>query len=194
MGWDLEEKFIGLLPEDVVFKLSISPEAEHKTYKTTITATYIDENNTARQKVFSNMGLPVTGSINLQIIKTEVDYSRNRIKIEIANKGTTEAKSAEAKLVIDGEIIGIDYISTIKANKQTTFDFPIPSGVSRQLIGQLVIDYIGPGLEKNHVEKEISLRIEYKNGDGTGLGITLLIIIVIVGYFLWRKYFRKKKR
>ncbi len=184
--------YIGdLVPDQIKtaeLELSISTEAEHKTYTLTLTAEYRDENNTATEKEFS-VGIPVTGSILLEIIKIEPNYNRNTLKIEVANKGTTEAKSLEAKLVIDNETIDIDYISSLKANKKTTFDFPLVLQGS----GQLVMNYIGPGIENNQIAEDIVLNFEAPStGNGVTMFVTAVIIIIII-YFLYRKFLRKKK-
>lgn len=169
-------------------ELSVSSLAEHKTYTLTLTAEYRDESNTATEKDFS-VGIPVTGSILLEIIKIEPNYIRNTLKIEVANKGTTEAKSLEAKLIIGGETIDIDYISSLKANKKTTFDFPLVLQGS----GQLLMNYIGPGIESNQVSEDVVLDLEApSDGNGVTWFVTAVIIIIII-YFLYRKFFRKKK-
>jgi len=91
--------------------------------------------------------------------------------------------------VINGETIGIDYISSLKANKKTTFEFPLVFQGS----GQLIMDYIGPGVEKSQSVKDVVLSYEQPSQtDGTSMLLTLIIIAVVV-YVLYRKFFRKKK-
>jgi hypothetical protein len=168
--------------------MSVESTAEEKTYNVLIYADYKDESNTETTESFS-IGLPVKGTINLDIIKKEASFERGMLRIEVANKGTTEAKSLEAKLVMGGQTIGIDYISTLKANKKTTFEFPLVLQGS----GQLVMDYIGPGIEKNQVTKEIVMDYESpSSGDGTTTLLAIIVIAIVV-YFLYRKFFRKKK-
>jgi hypothetical protein len=166
-------------------KFKVDGSAEYKTYPAVLTLTFKDENNTERSKQFS-IGIPVTGSIQLDLIKTEIDYSRQVLKANVANKGTTEAKSLEATLVIGNATIGIDYISQLKANKDTVFEFPaVYSGE-----GKLVINYIGPGIEKNIVEKSLVLNFPEPEQDSSGTIVIVIIIIVIVLWY-WR---RRKKR
>lgn len=184
--------YVGDLAPDQIktaeLELSISSLAEHKTYTLTLTAEYRDESNTATEKEFS-IGIPVTGSVLLEIIKIEPNYDRNTLKIEVANKGTTEAKSLEAKLVIGNETIDIDYISTLKANKKTTFDFPLVLQGS----GQLVLNYIGPGIEKNQIAEDVVLNFEAPSSGDTVTTFVVAVIIIIIIYFLYRKFLRKKK-
>lgn len=170
----------------ITFKIGIDANADYKTYESSIKLTYKDDNDT-NEETFS-IGIPVTGTIFLDIIKIEPSLQRGIVRFEIANKGTTPAKSVEAKLIINDEIIGIDYISQIKANKQTTFDFPIITGS-----GKLILDYIGPGLEKNTIEKDVSLDFNIPQGNGTS-NIIIVVIVIVVLYFLARKFIIKKKK
>lgn len=168
-------------------QLSIDSLAEYKTYTATLTLEYKDESNTPASDTFS-IGIPVTGSIRLDIINVEPNYNRMLLDIEVANKGTTDAKSLEAKFVIGNQTIGVDYLSQLKATKKTTFSFPLV--LKGQ--GELTINYVGPGLEQNQVAKMVTLNFQPPSGNGTLNLIIGVIIILIIIYFVWRKFFRKK--
>ncbi len=176
--------------KSAVFDVSIDSSAEEKTYTIPLIAGYKDENNNAVTETFS-VGLPVRGSVMLDIVKIEPLYDRDALRVEIANKGTTSAKSIEASLRIDGNTMDVDYVSELKATKKTTMDFsPLPATGG---MAQLVMNYVGPGLEKGQVTKEVSLNFAgASSGDGTGTAIIIVIIIAVVGYYFWRR--RKKKR
>ena len=186
------EIFIGDLVPDAVkeaaIQINIDTSAEEKTYTTELEISYKDESNEQSTDTKS-MGIPVIGTINLDIIKKEAIYKRDILRVEVANKGTTEAKSLEARLVINSQTIDINYLSSLKANKKTTFDFPLVLQGS----GQLIIDYIGPGLERNRMTEEIILDFEApSSGNGTTTFIAA-VIVLIVAYFLYRIFIRKKK-
>jgi hypothetical protein len=168
--------------------ISIDGSAEQKTYTSTLTASYMDESNEEQTKEFE-LGLPVRGTIFLDVIKTEPDYARNKLKVEVANKGTVEAKSVEAKLTVGGKLVDVEYVSSIKANKKATFTFPLVAKGE----GTLDINYIGPGLEKNVVVKDVILNFDVPTGDATGTYAVVLVIIVVVGYWFWRRRKKKKK-
>ena len=177
----------------ISMQVSIDSSAEYKTYITTLTLNYYDENNQQQSTEFS-VGIPVTGSINLDIIKMEPNYNRNQLQIEVANKGTTDARSVEARLYVNGEMTDVDYTSSIKATKKTTFDFPLVY----QGKGELVIDYIGPGLDVNQERFDLSFDFLPQGSDGTG--ILIFLIIVVIAIVDWRKkwhrklpFFKKKK-
>lgn len=171
-----------------VIGLSVDESAEQKTYTSSITADYRDESNTLSEKTFS-VGIPVKGSVSLDVIKIEPDYRLDKLKIEVANKGTTEAKSLEAVLTINGERVDVEYVSSLKATKKTTFSFPL----RLQGTGTLTIDYTGPGTERNQAVKEITLNLLPPSDGGAGTAAVAVIAVVIVVYFLWRKFLRKKK-
>ncbi len=173
--------------KDAVMQLSIDSLAEYKTYTATLTLNYKDESNAQASDTFS-IGIPVTGSIRLDIISVEPDYSRGQLEIEVANKGTTDAKSLEATLRLGNQSIGIDYLSQLKATKKTTFSFPMVLKGN----AELEINYVGPGLKQNRVVKEITLDFERHSTDGTASYIIGFLILVVIIYLVWRKFFRRK--
>lgn len=184
--------FVGDIPagetKTATLGMSVDSTAEEKTYNVLVFADYKDEGNIAVTDSFS-VGLPVKGTISLDIIKKEASLERSTLRIEVANKGTTEAKSLEAKLVVNGETVGIDYISSLKANKKTTFEFPLILKGS----GELVMDYIGPGIDKNQVTKEIVMDYEApSSGDGTTT-LVIVVVVIIILYVIYRKFLKKKK-
>lgn len=172
----------------VVFDTDISSSAEEKTYVVYLVAGYKNENGNAASEVFS-AGIPVRGSVMLDVVKAEPLYDRNALRVEIANKGTASAKSIEASLVVGNETIDVDYVSELKPTKKTTMDF---SPLLRGGMARLVINYVGPGLEKNTETKDISLEFGSEAGDGTGISIAAVIVIAVVTYYLWSR--RRKAR
>jgi hypothetical protein len=176
---------------DVVaeFELSVDTTAEHKTYPSTITLTYRDEEGASGQKYFS-IGVPVTGLINLEIVKTEANFERDVLQVEIANKGTADANSLEAKLVIDGKTVGVDYVSQLKSTKKVTLEFPLVMEGK----GQLELNFISPGLKQTQVTKEIILAYQNPNGSSPLSTAITIGIVLVIGYLIWRRFFRKKKK
>lgn len=177
--------------KQVGFKINIDSSAEHKTYTLPVAITYADESNTENTDSLS-VGIPVTGSVTLEIIKIEPNYDRAQLEIDVANKGTTEAKSIEAKLYSNGELVDIDYISQINPTKKSTFKFPL----IYQGKGQLVLEYMGPGTERNNLTKDMifNYNVNGNGGDGSsGYALIIVIVVVVVGYWYYRKKKKKKK-
>ncbi len=173
--------------KNIKMQISIASSAGEETYTPALTIRYKDESNTLKTET-KTIGIPVSGSVQLEVIKKEALFNRNILRIEVANKGTAEAKAVEAKLIMDGKMLDIDYISQIKENKKTTFDFPLVLKGS----GQLVLNYMGPGIEKNQVTKDIVLDFKApQTADGTAMGTGAIVIIVIIIFLWWRK--KKKK-
>jgi hypothetical protein len=168
--------------------LSVDSSAEEQTYSLTLEGKYNDENNTATAENFT-IGLPVRGAIIIDVINMEASYARGVVKIEIANKGTADAKSLEAKLVMDNRTAGVYYVSQLKATKKTTIEFPLVLKGS----GILAIDYTGPGIEKNSVRKEVVFNFEpQSSGDGTMI-LVYIVITAVAAYVLYRKFWKKRK-
>ena len=170
-------------------ELSIDATAEHKTYLSTLSLSYKDETGSASQKSFS-IGIPVTGLISLEIVKTEANFERDVLQIEIANKGTADANSLEAKLVVNGETVGVDYVSQLKATKKVTLEFPLVMEGQ----GQLILDFTSPGLKPTQVTKDVPLRYQNPNGNTSLSTLITLAIVAVIAYLLWRRFFRKKKK
>ncbi|MBU0898628.1 MAG: hypothetical protein KJ613_02315 [Nanoarchaeota archaeon] len=171
-----------------IFSMAVDTTAEYKTYTGTLTAKYKDFSGTLQSDTFS-IGIPVTGSIKLEIIQVEPLFDRDILRIQLVNKGTTEAKSLEAKFYVNSKLIGVDYVSILKENKQTSLDFPIVYNGK----GELVIEYIGPNLETIELRKEIALNYDNPTIFRTiGNIITLIIIIVIFYFIVWKRFLKDR--
>jgi len=168
---------------------NIDPDADQDTYLSTLTITYKDEDNEESTDTFT-IGIPVEGTVTFEIVSIEPSFTRGTLEIEVANKGTGDAKSVEARLVVNGETVGVDYLSQLKATKKTTFDFPlVMSGKA-----ELVINYMEPGLDKKTVSKDLGPLNLAAPGGGTTTTLVFVIILAVIGYFVWKRYFRKRKR
>jgi hypothetical protein len=170
-------------------RFNIDPNAEHDTYLTTLTLMYRDENNYDSEEVF-DIGIPVLGNIIFEVVQVSPNFRSGTIEIEIANKGTGDAQSIEAVLMVDGETIGVDYLSQLKATKKTTFSFPLVISGN----AELVIKYVEPGLQQKEITKELGPLRFASPGDNGSSTLFFLIILGVIGYFVWRKYFRKKRK
>ncbi len=169
-------------------RLSIDESATQKTYVARLSAAYQDEANSRSSETF-DIGIPVMGTIKLDIIKTEANYERGNIEIEVANKGTAEAKSVEARLFADDRLVDIDYTSQIKPTKKVTFSFPLQAAGR----GTLEIKYTGPALQETSIKKDIVFDFKKPNGQQDSFPVLLIaaVVVIALAVFWWRK--RKKK-
>lgn len=176
--------------KDVKLTIGIGSGLDYGIYPSTLTLTYKDENNAQQTQSFE-LGIPVTGTIIMDVISIEPDYTNSQVDIEVANKGTADASSVEVKLVVGGETLGIDYLSQLKATKKTKFSFPlVMSGT-----GELVINYLGPDLTPHELRKEMVFGFEQEGSGTSSMSVLLWVgVIAVIGYFVWRKYFRKKRK
>ncbi len=168
-------------------RLSIDESATQKTYVARLSAAYQDEANSRNTEVF-DIGIPVMGTIKLDIIKTEANYERGNIEIEVANKGTAEAKSVEARLFVDDRLVDIDYTSQIKPTKKVTFSFPLQAAGR----GTLEIKYTGPALQETSIRKDIVFDFKTPNGQQDSSWMVLLVVVIAVAAVFWWK--RRKKK
>jgi hypothetical protein len=172
----------------VDLNFNIDPDADQDTYLTTLSINYKDENN-ARNTVDFSIGIPVEGTVLFEIVEISPSFTRGSLDIEVANRGTGDAKSVEASLLIDGKSVGVDYLSQLKATKKTTFNFPLALSGN----AELVINYVEPGLAEKVITKDLGpLNFAAPGGDGSST-LVFLFIIAVIGFFVWRRYFRKKK-
>ena len=168
------------------FLMNVDSSTEYGTYPCMVSVEYTDENNLQQLKIFPSIGLPVKGSVILNVINIELNEQRKKLKIDIANRGTGDAKSLEAKLIIDNTTIGIDYITQLKASKQSTLEFPlIYTGR-----GKLIITYTGPGTETHTFSREVVLNFEKPSQDSFWIFAVIGLAALAVIYLLLRK---KKK-
>jgi hypothetical protein len=167
-----------------IINLSISSTAEYRTYTANLIANYVDEAGQSRTDSFS-VGIPVQGSILFDIIDIRADFDRQKIDIDVSNKGTAEAKSVTATLILNDRVVGIDYTSSVKANKKVTFSFPLVEEGK----GYLNLTYIGPGLESGQITKELSF--SFVRPVGTGW-VFLVVIVILAGIVYW--FFKRKKK
>jgi hypothetical protein len=165
-------------------QLSVTSTADYGIYQIPLDVSYSDESNAASTASFSP-GIPVRGMVDLQVISMEPAYTRGILKIEVANKGTADAESLEAKLMVDGRQAGTEYISSLKATKKTTLNFPMVMNGA----GKLVITYRGPGTEKSTAERDLML--DFKNETGGSYGELVFIVIIIITaaavFVAWKK-------
>jgi hypothetical protein len=185
--------YVGDLPageeKTIDFMFNIDPDASQVTYLTTLTMSYKNENNQDSSETFT-VGIPVTGTINFEIVGITPSFTDGELDIEVANKGTGDASSLEARLIVDGNVIGVDYVSSLKATKKTTLNFPLVMSGN----AQLELTYMEPGLEEIVVTKELGPLNFAAPGGSSSSTFFFLIVLVVVGYFVWRRWFRKKKK
>jgi len=168
-----------------ILEITVDSDAEYKNYKAEITATYKDENSETKEQVFT-AGIPVKGVVKLNIVSQEINKERGVIRIEVANKGTADAKSLEAKLVLNRMLVGVDYTSQLKSTKKTVFDFPFATGT-----GYLVINYTEPDLKESGIVKEIS--VSSVSSDYSYMNVVWVVIVLVVIFVAW-KFSKRVKR
>ncbi len=181
--------------KEASLEISIDNLAEKKTYSSFLTSTYLDESGDEVVKQFT-IGIPVVGSVVLDIVNTEIDLNKGKLQIEVANKGTVSADSVEAKLIVDNKTVDTDYTNQIKPTKKSTFNFPLVSGQAH-----LQLTYKITGLGERQVTKDLSFSEGsgptglVSGGSGFSAAASVVVLIVLVVYvFIRRKKIMRKLR
>lgn len=196
---------------DLRFKLLANPDAKAGIYQVPMEIGYSDE---LGKKYFKNstIGIIVGAKPELNIILDESDiYEKEKageIIIKLVNKGTTDIKFANLKLMPgeDYKILSTDefYLGSIDSDDFETADFGIFVGnAKKDSIGvPLILEY--RDANNNEYRDNINLTLKLysasdakkfglKEGNGI-VGNAIILIIVGAGLFYYIRYRRKKKK
>jgi len=164
------------------FTILADSDSEYGVYSGKINVTYDDESGNELTEVF-DVGILVSGEPELQVHKTEVDKEENELTIEIVNIGNAEAKAIAAKLIINGKIFDVDYVTSIKIDKRSTLKFALPNSMR----GELELSYKGPDNEPYSQTEDVAWVVPF-----TFPTWIAVIIVLVIAYFVWKKKLWKK--
>ncbi|HLD57484.1 MAG TPA: COG1361 S-layer family protein [archaeon] len=174
--------------KEALLEISVDSTAERRTYSAILTATYLDQGGDQISKQFT-IGIPVVGSVSLDIVNIELQPDKKRVVIEVANKGTVPADSVEALLIVDNKTVGTEYTNQIKPTKKATFTFPLFEGQA-----QLQLAYRMNGLGDRQVTKDIVFPGDNRGATGLATGgsgfsaiASIVVLIALVAYVFLRR-------
>ena len=175
----------------VPFKLEVDIDAEYKTYMSTLTVNYEDDNGAAQTTSFT-IGIPVKGKPIIEVLSAKID--NGAYKVDIENIGTGNAKALKIALVQDGEIKDSSVANELKPTKSKTIRF---QGF-REGTAAINISYLDEANEffMNEIPVTITktaTAAEAGGADYSSLVIVLMLVIVLESYYLWRIRKRLKK-
>lgn len=173
------------LPDEtkfIEFKILASSDSEYGVYTGNVNITYEDEFGNELNKKFE-VGILVSGRPKFQVFKSEVEREKREISIEIVNIGTAEAKGISAKLLVDREVFDVDYVTSIKIDKRSTFKFNLPN--SRN--AELELSYEGPDNTEYTQIEAIAWNIPF-----TLPSWVWIVLILVIVYVMWKKKLWKK--
>jgi len=164
------------------FTIVASPDSEYGIYTGKINVTYDDESGNELTENF-DVGILISGKPELQVYKVEMDREDSDLTVEIVNIGNAEAKAIAAKLIIDGEVFDVDYVTSIKIDRRSTLKFTLP----KNMRGQLELSYQGPD------NKEYSQTEDVAWVSNLEFPIWISVIIVLaIAYVVWKKKLWRK--
>jgi hypothetical protein len=168
--------------KNIKFNILTSPDSEYDVYTGKLNLTYEDESGNTLAKSF-DIGILISGEPKFEIIKTEVKKDTQELSVEIANKGSAEARGITANLLINNKTFDVDYVTNVNIDKRATLKFILPN-VNR---ADLQLTYNSPDNQ------------EFTQTDTIVWGTTytfptwiIVVVILVVLYVLWKKKWLKK--
>ena len=177
---------------DAVFKLEVDIAAEYKTYISTLTVNYDDDNGVAQTASFT-MGIPVKGEPIIEVLSAKID--NGAFKVDIENIGTGNAKALRIAFVQDGDIKDSSVANELKPTKHKTIRF---QGF-REGAATINISYLNEANEFFMNEIPVTVKrsasaSETGGADYSSLVIVLMLVVVLESYYVWRIRKRLKKK
>ncbi|MFC1769030.1 COG1361 S-layer family protein [Nanoarchaeota archaeon] len=196
--------------EIIEFKLIADPDAEANIYKVPILITYADElanNYTSDIIVGLIIGETPDLVVNLEESAVKMRGMSGMVSIKLINKGTNDIKFCYVTLEEsdDFEILSPSevYVGSVDSDDYETVDFNIFVDSEESVVPlPLEITYKDANNKDYNTKVDVDLRLfsaeEAKKlglqGSSLLIGIIIVIIIVVVGIFVYRRFFRKKKK
>jgi len=168
--------------KEATFTLLASPDSEYGVYTGKINVTYNDESGNELTEDF-DVGILISGKPKLQVYKIEVDKEESDLTIEVVNIGNAEAKAIAAKLLVNGKVFDVDYVTSIKIDKRSTLKFALPNSMS----GKLELSYEGPDNKKYSQTEDVAWVTPY-----TFPTWIAVVIVLVIAYIVWKKKLWKK--
>lgn len=177
--------------KEVVKEIYVDKSAEIKVYNIFANIMFKVGDDENFNIVNNTIGISVEGDVELKILNYEMNYGTSTLDVEIANKGTADAKSVEVMVYDESnKLIDTKYTGSIGADKSKVFHLSIPALEIKEKEGvkkiKIVVTYKD---QKEKFEKEIYINPSKSNkGGDSGVLIALaVIIVIIVAVYLWRK-------
>jgi hypothetical protein len=195
--------------EEIVFNLVADPDAETKPYKIPMYITYVDElgeNYSKTSIVGLIVGTEPEMSFSIESSEIRENVATGNVIIKFINKGLIDIKFLNAKLLPsdDYEIINSNevYIGNVDSDDYETAEFRLhvkQATTDSKVALPLVLEY--RDANNNMYKKEVSVDLILFSAEKLGVAekkgtttIILAVIIIVVGYFVYRKWEKKRKK
>jgi hypothetical protein len=171
----------------VEFGFDVSQDAEAKPVASTLSVKYQRDGGKKQITAEKSIGIAVSGSVDLQLIKVSVDKANRQIEVDVANYGNKAADAVKVEALQGDKSFGSGFTDTIKPNKHKVFRFDMPT--SRDItIRMSYKDYATDGgekvVEQTHTFSESE--VAPPAGDGTGM-MVVLVLVALAFLWWWRK-------
>jgi len=193
----------------LTINLSVDNSAEIKTYTVPVTIKYSDTNRT-ETSITRYLGIRVNEMPEIDAVVSEVTPRftpgvSSEISVDLLNIGASEARNISINVSSDlSDNIHPEkiFIGSLESDDfdafSTTVSVPADASLGKHTL-TIEIDYRNANFEPMVITKQLPIQVvsfeEAFPGAGAAaaFNIVFLIIIVIIGYWIYRKKFRKKK-
>jgi hypothetical protein len=190
----------------VEFDLIADVDAKAKVYKLPITVTYSDYAGTNYSKSYITALLVSSEpdlSIGIESTTLTKEQKSGNVVIKFVNKGTTDIKFMNVKLKpsSDYDLISSDevYVGSVDSDDYQTAEFKLNLKKTPDQIELPITIEFKDGVNKAY-NQDVNVKLNlFTNGqlgkptDGLFGKVILIVIIAAVGYFVYRKFKKKKK-
>lgn len=191
-----------------VFELITFPDAASGVYKVPVRLTYYDMSNNKVEKtdvIGFVVGTAPELSINLDSSDVYVAGTKGTISISIANKGISDAKFMNVKLIDHSGFNLLSkneiYIGNVDSDDFETIDFDVyvSPDTENELLFPLVLEYKDANSKAYQLEQEVRVPL-YTLKEAQTMGLIpkqsytglIIVAIAIIAFAAWRIVKRKK--
>lgn len=196
--------------KSVSFNVVVDPSVEVGTYSIPITLSYSDETKTVNYTDTKYIGLSISGEYNFVITPSQKVVAPGRsstVDLEIANGGNQKALYLTMNILPSNPIVQVTpttkYIGNLASDdydsEQLTFsvaDNTAPGVYPLNVLLSYKDSYGKAYNETFQVDIKVSSLKDYteSNNKISPIGIIITVIILgVIGFFIYRKFFKKKK-
>ncbi len=172
------------------FRFDVSQDSEAKPVASTLEISYRRGEGKKQVTDTKQLGIDVTGTVDLRIVDVKPKKDSGQIEIDIANYGTKDADALKVEASAGGKVFATGFTDKIKPNKHKVFRFDMPAS-GDVLVSMTYKDYASEKGEVTETES-ISLSKDQISQDAEMPVAMIVLLLAAAAFLVW--YFGVKKR